>query len=90
MEFNLLGIEHLRFTPNANFSVLGSNIIITLIKDEKSDDNYTIMYNTISGIKATTGMTLKEIEEIEKNFKSWFVHDNKVMNELRSYGIIEK
>ena len=87
MEFNFIGIEHIRFKPNANFSVLGSNIIITLTIDEKEND-YVIYYNTISGIKAN-GFKLKEIEKIEENFKSWFLHDNKVMNELRKHGIIK-
>jgi hypothetical protein len=93
MQFNFMGIEKVRFTNIANFTIIDSNIIISILPNSNfyigpEKLHYSIEYNTIDGIKGK-GITLKQIEEIETKFKCWFLHDSKVMNILHEYGIIE-
>lgn len=97
MQFNFIGIEKVRFTNIAKFSIVSnymdSNIIISILPNYDSyigpkKLHYSIEYNTINEIK-DKGITLNQLQEIETKFKCWFLHDNKTMNILLESGIIE-
>lgn len=86
MEFYFLGISNERYTNVANFSIMSSNIMITV---SSVNNELIIEYNTISGIKSN-GFTLDKLKEIDDSFKSWLYCDSKSLEEMRLVGILEK